>query len=507
MPYSFSELTWVPNRKKVKVEIAVGETAEADKPKKTETLSSGRWRKRYRKKDYYLKSKCKHRRDRAGYLAAVREWERLKAYLDGLGPNPYTESGAIIPENQVINPAPKYIPPAADASPAPPAIVQPIGASNGNGTNGTNGTRKPETPVAANVEVNRSLPTNGKCSNDPPWIQSVGIDAGLRPELVIDTSNGNPYSDERRISALADFWLDQRQKQVERGELSKAQWDEDRLKLNTFRDFLRVNFPSLVFIDDIDPAILNLYRDNQFSLLNSKTHKISKVTLRKRLAVVAKWLTWLLDQNILAELPKDLRTYGRVKIDPPKPKFWTVEEIKTLVSHANERNRLYLMLALNLGWTQQDIATLENSMIDWDTGIVTRERHKTGIPTNAKLWPSTLELLRKQRARAGNLVLLNQNGNPLIHESVNEKGNLIKTDTVRLAFSRLKKSAGMKNENRSFKHLRKSAANEIERTRPDLTSLFLGHSERGMKRHYVSQHFDELFSEVDKLESLYFPAN
>ncbi|PHR95255.1 MAG: hypothetical protein COA78_30530 [Blastopirellula sp.] len=53
-------------------------------------------------------------------------------------------------------------------------------------------------------------------------------------------------------------------------------------------------------------------------------------------------------------------------------------------------------IALNLGYTQQDISTLQFDMIDWNTGIVIRDRHKTGVPTKAKLWESSLEILLKQ---------------------------------------------------------------------------------------------------------------
>lgn len=48
--------------------------------------------------DAFLKTKTGGRRDRDGYLAALAEWERLKAFIDGLGPSPYTPTGALSPE-------------------------------------------------------------------------------------------------------------------------------------------------------------------------------------------------------------------------------------------------------------------------------------------------------------------------------------------------------------------------------------------------------------------------
>ena len=63
-----------------------------------------RWRKRYRGSTYYLKSKCGGKMDRAGYLHSLAEWERLKCFVDGLGPSPYTDDGVLIPEELLEKP-------------------------------------------------------------------------------------------------------------------------------------------------------------------------------------------------------------------------------------------------------------------------------------------------------------------------------------------------------------------------------------------------------------------
>jgi integrase len=242
----------------------------------------------------------------------------------------------------------------------------------------------------------------------------------------------NSGADDRTVPALADSWIDHRRKQAERGELSLKRWAEDQRCLKVFQDFLEASYPSAVCVDQIDPGILNAYRDAEWSLVSSGNGgKISKVTLRKRLATVVRWLRWLVDENILAQPPKDLTTYGRVKLDKPKPVFYSPDEIEELARLATERTKLYIMLALNCGYTQKDIATLEPSMIDWETGIITRDRHKTGVPTRAKLWPSSLALLRKHRnpAETG-LLLIDQNGSPLYYERVNDKGKLVLNDSV-----------------------------------------------------------------------------
>ncbi|QDU55618.1 hypothetical protein [Aeoliella mucimassa] len=443
-----------------------------------------RWRKRYLGKTYYMRSQANGKRDRTGYENALREWERLKAYIDGLGPSPYTTTGALVPEEQVFNAAPTYIPPA------------PVRAT----------TAAVRTPAAARNTSKGASPAASRSADDPAWIVSTGIGPFLNPELVVSDEN-NPYAGELRIEALANFWHEQRKLQTEQEELSLKQWSEDTAKLKTFRDFLRVNYPQTIYVDEITAAMLNLYRDKQWSFLDSgDEHQIGKATLKKRLDTVRKWLKWLVDQNILDDLPKDLSSYSRVKRDKPKPLFWTTEEIKLLLSKASQRTRLYIMLGLNLGYTQRDIATLEANMIAWQTGIVTRDRQKSGVPSKAKLWPSTLELMQKHRShKSSGPLLLDRNGMSLYRENINDNGKLVTNDCVSFAFNRLKatKKAGLKNDKRGFKHFRKSAANEIERVRPDLTELFLAHAEKGMKRHYVQAAYAALFQATDELEKLY----
>jgi integrase len=417
-----------------------------------------RWRKRFQGKTYYLKTRSNGRKDRTGYLIALQEWERLKAFIDGLGPNPYTLTGALIPE-----------PPQPTAAPMQPVQFQ--SAQSGEST-----------------EYREAV------TDLPPWILSTGIFPFLKPD-----QEGNPYAGERRISEIADFWLDHRKSMTERGELSLKQWGEEKTKLKVFRDFVSANYPTTIFVDQITPQILNHYRDKQRQFVGTDADDaISKITLKKRLSVLVSWLNYLVDQNILPALPKDLRKYARVKIDKPEIQFFSPDEIKALAAKATQRTKLYIMLGLNCAFTQKDIATLTPEMIDWDTGIITRNRSKTSVPTIHKLWPSTLKLLKIHRNRGRGPVLVNKNGNPLLVESINKQGTVARRDAISLAFKQL-------GDSRGFKYLRKSSANLIEAgSRPDLVSLFLGHSEKHTTRFNVSQHFgDELFSEILKLEKTF----
>lgn len=54
-------------------------------------------------------------------------------------------------------------------------------------------------------------------------------------------------------------------------------------------------------------------------------------------------------------------------------------------------------------------------------------------------------------------------------------------------------------QDRGFYALRKTAASEIERIDPMVTEMYLGHSERGLKKHYAERDWARLDSEIMEL--------
>ena len=64
--------------------------------------------------------------------------------------------------------------------------------------------------------------------------------------------------------------------------------------------------------------------------------------------------------------------------------------------------------------------------------------------------------------------------------------------------SRLQQATDI-NAGRSFYTLRKTAASEIEKIDPFVTSMFLAHSPREMKRHCAMKNWAALDSAIDRL--------
>ncbi len=203
------------------------------------------------------------------------------------------------------------------------------------------------------------------------------------------------------------------------------------------------------------------------------------------------WVKWLWATGVLRDLPRVLST-EELKITVPDPEIETfsVEQVKMLLGAATDRTKLYILLGLNCGYTQQDISDLKPSQVDWEAGRITRKRSKTKtmrrVPTvSYSLWVPTLALLKQEMAPKGSdRVLLTENGGPLLSMR-DAGGKTVKTDAVRLAFRRLKQK---KKIDGGFKLLRKTAASMLADNEQfeSLKDLFLGHAAASIAdKHYA----------------------
>jgi integrase len=182
--------------------------------------------------------------------------------------------------------------------------------------------------------------------------------------------------------------------------------------------------------------------------------------------------------------------------------------IQRLFDASSQRTKLYIAIALNCGWTAADIATLTHDMLDWKTGILSRERNKTGVPTSFRLWEITLSLLGAEMTpQSDGLMLLGQNGRPLIHQKILPDGKpMAQTSAIRLGFDRVRRKTGLVKAP-GFKAFRKTSAQLIEQhftTEPHLVDQFLGHAYGNRVREaYTTGSFGRIHEVCDWLGKQY----
>jgi len=172
----------------------------------------------------------------------------------------------------------------------------------------------------------------------------------------------------------------------------------------------------------------------------------------------------------------------------------------------SERTRLYLLLMLNCGMYQNDIAELKSDEINWKAGTITRERSKTrerhGPVVTYKLWPETFALLKKHRA-TGELALTTGEGKPLVRYWL-EEGKMRRYDAIQSAWSRPAGKMGLKKIRLGMKHLRKTSASLLGQHSQFkyYATHFHADSPRNMtEKHYVTPSDEEFFLSLDWLRS------
>ena len=182
---------------------------------------------------------------------------------------------------------------------------------------------------------------------------------------------------------------------------------------------------------------------------------------------------------------------------------FTVVELSTLYASADERVRLWMLLALNCGWTQIDIATMarEHLHLEDDPPYADRNRGKSGIYGRWYLWPETVAAIQtalKGAPRGKSVALLkNRRGNELL--CANENG--AKTDAIAQAWRRLRQNVGFNERGMSFKHLRKTGSQMIRNIAgQELSEAYLAHSDRTTGKHYNK--FSDWSSMADALAKL-----
>lgn len=206
-------------------------------------------------------------------------------------------------------------------------------------------------------------------------------------------------------------------------------------------------------------------------------------------------------------------------------KTFTIPELASIWrATRSDRQRLYILLGLNCGFTQKEIATLRLAHCHLDAvdkegnarPYIKRRRNKTRAKVKTewrwRLWPETAYLLNKEMAKTNpeGLALLSEKGGRLTDTTASSYFDLIRkpwTDAIKAAnhLKDLFDKEGGKHTLVSvrplgFKYLRKTASNLIRKIGgKDTAETFLAHTESGMGKHYHNPDFKRVGRSIRKL--------
>ena len=190
------------------------------------------------------------------------------------------------------------------------------------------------------------------------------------------------------------------------------------------------------------------------------------------------------------------------------PRLFTADELQRINEAADPWMRAMLLLGMNGGLGNSDIANLPQSAIDFEGGWLDYPRPKTGIKRRIPLWPETLAALREaidsrpkpKDPRDAKLCFLTIQGNRWVRitPSKSNPNKFVNVDTVAGRFGRLLKKLGINGRNRlgfyTLRHTFETVAGESKGQ--VAVDAIMGHVDNSMAAVYRERISDERLKEV-----------
>jgi len=298
---------------------------------------------------------------------------------------------------------------------------------------------------------------------------------------------------DRTVAALIARYLAEYSELAPLGKVSKT-----HVKQLTHRLKVLANYCGGLDVGELGSQQLKLFHSHLLGEIAGG--KISSSWGRNVFTTTKSFVKWLWESEHTDQLPRNLDKLS-IAAELGSVTTWEMDEIAELLEAANERMRLFILLMLNCGMYQSDIAALKHEQVDWKRGRIKRKRTKTETEKNAPmvdylLWDETFGLLKKHRSGHENLVLVTRTNSPLLETKIGKSGNLTTKDLVGNYFANLARKSGTSN-GKGLKHLRKTSASLLgeHETFGKFAQYFLSHSPDSMAdRHYVRPSADQFDS-------------
>ena len=189
-------------------------------------------------------------------------------------------------------------------------------------------------------------------------------------------------------------------------------------------------------------------------------------------------------------------------------------ELRKLIDAARPPMKAMILLALNYGFGQSDVAALPRSAIDLKRGWIDYPRPKTALTRRCPLWPETVKALRdtlpdrpdpKADADAG-LAFLTEFGVPWVRMKDHGDKPATPIDSINLKFKKLLKACGVEHTGfYTLRHVHRTAADGAK-DQP-AADFIMGHVSDTMASAYRERIEDARLSAVtDYVRAWLWPA-
>lgn len=289
-------------------------------------------------------------------------------------------------------------------------------------------------------------------------------------------------SGELTVGALLNRFLDAKRRRVESHEIRERMYVEYRL----LADLVVATFGG-------KRLVIDLAADDFASLRSIMARRWGPQRLKTAIVRTRSLFKFGID-NGLIERPvrfgseftvPDKATMRRHRALNGSGHMLEADDVRALLDVAGVQAMAMVLLGINCGLGNADVASLEFGHLDLGRGWLLYPRPKTGIDRRCPLWPETVAALRvvlTARPEPADpadamLVFLTRNGTPLLRMAA----GLARVDIVHNRFGRLLRQTGLSHHGRGFYTLRRVFRTVADGARdPVAIDLVMGHSDSSM---------------------------
>ena len=336
------------------------------------------------------------------------------------------------------------------------------------------------------------------------WKEALELYKAQADDLHAGRTPRTKSDDNLTVMELCNRFLTAKRKRLESGEISARMFSEYRQTT----DFLFAHFGKTRLVDDLTPSDFEALR-------NTMAKRWGPVRLGNEVGKVKTVFKFALGEGLIKTpvrmgdgFAKPTAKTMRLHRAANAPKMLEPEEIAKLLESASVTFKAMILVGLNCGFGNHDVALLPLSAVDLDSGWITFPRPKTGINRRCPLWPQTVEALRKALAErpeprqpeAEGLVFLTARGRQWLSAGI--------AHPVAAVMADLLKSAGVHKRGLGFytlRHVFRTIADEARD--PVAINGIMGHSDPSMGAVYRERVADSrLLAVTEHVRGWLFPS-
>ena len=257
---------------------------------------------------------------------------------------------------------------------------------------------------------------------------------------------------------------------------AESRRNEGEIKPGTFYDYVE-DCRRLVTHFGKTREVKTITREDFAELRTFLAKGVKPPTIKRRVITTRQIFKFGADENLITvplhldklRIPNQ-KTMRKHRAEAGRKNFHASEVKQLLDATKSLQLQAAILLAVNCGYGNTDIATLKRSDLDLDAGWLKTFRSKTGVRRQCPLWPETIEAIRRylregdpladgQRSEeTRGLLFVTRNDFPLVRQVTKPDGRggkkLIEHDVLTTAFKRILSKIGIAIKGLSFYGLR-----------------------------------------------------